>query len=172
MPFWGKKEPAVAPVAKNVLLEKLLALNNPSNPFEIRPGDETDLLVEERIVDAKWREGALRLTEKQLKKGYKAWLLLDEASHEARFNEEKTTETMEEKGPFGLGGVSGQKSTFRGKMFADKEHGSRGSVFGGKKDYEYTFDVKKVHDPIKKTVEENGWNFKQVFTKGAATYNK
>jgi len=171
MPFWSKKKPEVAPVAKNVLLEKLMALNNPSNPFEIRRSDETDLLVEQRIVDAKWRE-ELAMTEKELKKGYKAWLLLDEASHEARFCEEMTTETKEKKGPLGLGGMSSQKTTFRGKTFAHKEHGSSGSLFGGKKDYEYTFDVKKVHDPIKTTLEENGWSFKQVTTKGAATYKK
>jgi len=172
MPFWGKKKPEVAAISKNVLLEKLLALNNPSNPFEIKRSEETDLLVEQRIVDAKWQEGALAMTEKELKKGYKAWLLLDEASHEARFCEEMTTETKEKKGPFGLGGISSQKTTFRGKTFAHKEHGSSGSLFGGKKDYEYTFDVKKVHDPIKSTVEGNGWSFKQVTTKGAATYKK
>jgi len=171
MPFWGKKEPAVAPVAKNVLLEKLLALNNPSNPFEIRPGEDTDLLVEERIVDAKYQEGVLGSTEKQLKKGYKAWLLLDEQSHETRLSDEETTETMEKKGPFGMGGGSVQKSTFRGKTFAHKEYGSKVNI-SGKKDYEYTFDVKKVHDPIKKTVEENGWHFKLVTTKSAATYTK
>lgn len=175
MPFWEKKKPETAAVAKNVILERLLALNNPSNPFEIKRSDETDLLVEQRIVDAKWREGQLAMTEKELKKGYKAWLLLDEASHEARFCEELTTETKEKKGPFGLGGMSSQKTTFRGKTFGAKEHGSSGglgSLLGGKKNYEYTFDVKKVHDPIKKTVEENGWSFKQVATKGAATYKK
>jgi len=174
MPFWGKKKPEVAAVAKNVLQEKLLALNNPSNPFEIKRSDETDLYVEERIVEAKWREGELDLTEKELKKGYKAWLLLDENSHEARLCDEMATEEKEKKGPFGLGGFSTQKTTFRGKMLARKEGGSSGSIspFGVKKHYEYTFDVKKVHDPIKKTVEENGWQFKLVATKGAATYKK
>lgn len=172
MPFWGKKKAEVAPVAKSELREKLLALNNPSNPFEIKPSEETDLFVEQRIVDAKWREGELAMTEKDLKKGYKAWLLLDEASHEARFCEEMTTETKEKKGPFGLGGISSQKTTFRGKTSGYKEHGSSGSLFGGKKDYEYTFDVKKVHEPIRNAVEENGWSFKQVATKGAATYEK
>jgi hypothetical protein len=172
LPFWGKKKAEVKAVGKSELLGKLLALNSASNSFEIKRDEETDLLVEERIVDAKWREGALAMTEKGLKKGYKAWLLLDEASHEARFCEEMTTETKEKKGPFGLGGMSGQKTTFRGKAFAYKEHGSSGSLFGGKKDYEYTFDVKKVHDPIRNTVEENGWSFKQVATKGAATYKK
>jgi hypothetical protein len=174
MPFWGKKKPevaSVAPVAKTMLLEKLLALNNPSNPFEIKRSDETDLLIEQRIVDAKWRESDL-ITEKELKKGYKAWLLLDENTHEARFCEEMATEEKEKKGPFGMGGFSSQKTTFRGKTFAHKESGSSGSLFGGKKDYEYLFDVKKVHDPIRNTVEENGWQFKQVVTKGAATYRK
>lgn len=175
MPFWDKKKAEVAPKAKNELMQRLLALNNPTNPFEIKPSEETDLLIEQRIVDAKWREGELAMTEKELKKGYKAWLLLDEASHEARFCEEMTTETKEKKGPFGLGGISSQKTTFRGKTFAHKEHassGGLGSLIGGKKDYEYTFDVKKVHDPIKKTVEEHGWSFKQVATKGSATYKK
>ena len=175
MPFWDKKKAEVAPVSKNELFGKLLALNNPSNPFDIKRTEETDLLVEQRIVDAKWREGELAMTEKELKKGYKAWLLLDEASHEARFCEEMTTETKEKKGPFGLGGMSSQKTTFKGKTLAHKEHGSSGglgSLIGGKKDYEYTFDVKKVHDPIKTTVEGNGWSFKQVTTKGAATYKK
>jgi len=172
MPFWSKKKTEVTPVSKSDLLGKLLALNNPSNLFEIKQTDETDLLIEQRIVDAKWREGELGLTEKGLKKGYKAWLLLNETSHEARFCEELTTETKEKKGPFGLGGMSGQKTTFRGKMLAHKEHASGGSLFGGKKNYEYTFDVSKVHDPIKKTAEENGWNFKQVATKGAAIYKK
>jgi hypothetical protein len=174
MPFWSKKQPQVAPVDKNVLLDRLLALNNPSNPFEITRSDETDLLVQERIVDAKWREGELGMTEKQLKKGYRGWLLLDAASHEARLCDEMTTEQKEKKGPFGLGGMSSQKTTFKGKMMAGKQAGSSGSlsIFGAKKDYEYSFDVKKVHDPIKSTVEDNGWQFKLVATKGAATYSK
>jgi len=169
MPFWSRKKPEVAPMAKDELLGKLLALNNPSNPFEIRRSDETDLVVEQRIVEAKWREGELMMTEKGLKKGYKAWLLLDENSHEARFCEEMATEEKEKKGPLGLGGISSQKTTFRGKMIGTS-HQKGGGFVGGKKVYEYEFDLKKVHDPIKKTVEENGWRFKQVATKGAAIY--
>lgn len=171
MPLWGKKKPEVAPVSKSELQQKLLALNNPSNPFEIKQSDETDLFVEQRILDAKWREGELGLTEKELKKGYKAWILLDEPSHEARFCEEMTTEEKEKKGPFGLGGISSQKTTFKGTMIG-AGHQRGGSLFGGKKDYDYTFDSRKVHDPIKKTLEENGWQFKQVTTKDAATYKK
>lgn len=169
MPFWGKKKPEVASVEKAELSRKLLALNNPSNPFEIKKSDETDLFVEQRIVDAKWREGVAGMTEEGLKKGYKAWLLLDEASHEGKFCEEMGTEVKEKKGPFGLGGISGQKTTFRGKMIGT-HHERGGASIGGKKVYEYEFDLKKVHDPIKRTVEENGWKFKQVARKASATY--
>jgi hypothetical protein len=114
------------------------------------------------------------MTEKQLKKGYKGWLLLDAASHEARLCDEMMTEEKEKKGPFGLGGMSSQKTAFKGKVIGAKQGGSSGSlsIFGAKKNYEYSFDVKKVHDPIRSTVEENGWQFKLVATKGAATHSK
>lgn len=156
-------------MGKSVVRERLLALNNPSNPFEIRQSDETDLFIEQRIVDAQWREGALAMTEKDLKKGYKAWLLLDESTHEGRFCEEMTSKETEKKGPFGLGGVSSQQSAFRGKMIGTS-HSAGGGFALGKKVYEYEFDLKKVHDPVRDMLEENGWTFKQVSTKSAATY--
>ena len=97
-------------------------------------------------------------------------MLLDEESHEARFCEEMVSEVKEKKGPFGLGGMSAQKDMFRGKMMGHhREMG--GAYVGGKKVYEYEFDIKKVHDPIKRTVEENGWKFKQVTRKASATYH-
>jgi len=166
MPFWGKKKPEVAQVGKEELLRKILALNNPSNPFDIKRSDETDLVVEQRIVEAEWRERGM--TEKGLKKGYRAWLLLDEKTNEARYSEEKATEQKVKRGPFGLGGISRQKTTFRGEMFFDKEKGGR--YHGDQKIYEYEFDVKKVREPIKRAVEESGWQFKQVMRKASATY--
>ena len=168
MPFWGKKKPEVASVEKAELSRKLLALNNPSNPFEIKKSDETDLFVEQRIVDAKWREGVAGMTEKGLKKGYKAWLLLDEKTHEARWCEEMATEQKAKRGPFGLGGMSYQKTTSRGRFFFAKDKGRMSQ--GEQKIYEYDFDVKRVREPIKKAVEESGWQFKQVTRKASATY--
>jgi len=166
MPFWGKKKPKVTSVEKAELSRKLLALNKPSNPFEIKRSDETDLVVKQRIVEAEWRERGM--TKKELKKGYKAWLLLDEKTNEARYSEEMATEQKTKRGPFGLGGISHQKTTFRGRMFSAKEKGGR--YRGGQKIYEYDFDVKKVREPIKRAVEESGWQFKQVMRKASATY--
>jgi len=83
--------------------------------------------------------------------------------------EEMTSKETEKKGPFGLGGVSSQQSAFRGKMIGTS-HSAGGGFALGKKVYEYEFDLKKVHDPVRDMLEENGWTFKQVSTKSAATY--
>jgi hypothetical protein len=159
MPFWGKKEPAVAPVAKNVLLEKLLALNNPSNPFGIRRSDETDLYIE-HIVNAESKFA----TAGEFKRGFKAWLLLDEGSHEARFCAETTMEQERNWIAPTFGGTR-QKMVWRGGTV----HHRGATYVGGKKVSEYDFDMDKT---LKKIVEENGWKFKTVFTKGSATYKK
>ena len=90
MPFWDKKKPEVAPVEKSLVLDRLLALNNPSNPFEIRRSPETDLFIEQRIVD---------------EQRYKAWLLLDEATKEGRFCQEMSNKETETDVRVGTGGV-------------------------------------------------------------------
>ena len=38
--------------------------------------------------------------------------------------------------------------------------------------YDYSFDVGKIRDPIRKLVEDSGWKFKQVVFKGDATYKR
>lgn len=112
----------------------------------------------------------------ELKKSYRAFLLLDEQTHEARYNEEMT-ETSREAG-FSSGGISfsGEKSFFHGKTPGSKQLGKEwGFKRGGDptslgKVYDYSFDVSKIRDPIKKVVEDSGWRFKQVVSKDAAIY--
>ncbi|HKZ62830.1 MAG TPA: hypothetical protein VJ400_00095 [Thermoplasmata archaeon] len=103
MPFWDKKKPEVAPVAKGLVLDRLLALNNPSNPFEIRQSQETDLYIERRTIRER--------TDAQ----YRAWLLLDETTKEGRFCEEMTkkeTETGARLGTRGVGLSFGSTKTW------------------------------------------------------------
>jgi hypothetical protein len=50
----GKKKGHIAPVGKQELMMKLLALNDPSKPYCIMRGDESDLVAEWKIVDATW----------------------------------------------------------------------------------------------------------------------
>ncbi|HKZ62832.1 MAG TPA: hypothetical protein VJ400_00105 [Thermoplasmata archaeon] len=151
MPFWDRKKPEVAPVAKSLVLDRLLALNNPSNPFEIRRSPETDLFIEQRIVD---------------EQRYRAWLLLDETAKQGRFCEEITnkeveTEVEPESLSFGV-----KKTWGRGPT----NYKSWGGEIGGGTTKKWSFDTKRVHDPVRNTLEGSGWTFKRVITKSAATY--
>ena len=75
-------------------------------------------------------------------------------------------------------GFFGEKKFSAGKVFGLKEYGK---VWGVKNDsyqasvgkiYDYSFDVSKVRDPIRKLIEDSGLKFKQVILKGDATYKK
>ncbi len=114
----------------------------------------------------------------ELKKSYKAYLLLDEQTHEARYNEEMA-ETSKEVNISSSGiGISGEKQFFRGKSLGSKQFGKSWGVKNDEnsssigKVYDYSFDVNKIRDPIKKLVEDSGWKFKQVVSKEAATYKR
>jgi len=156
VPFW-KKKVEVAPVEKSELLQKLLALNGPSNTFGLRQSDETDLYIEQRS------ESEFGGTE--IKRGFKAWLLLDEGSHEARCCSEAT---MEKEKNWIAPTFGGSKQKMTWKPIGGTMH-SRGATYvGGKKVSEYDFDMGK----LKKIVEENGWKFKTIFDKESAMFKK
>lgn len=155
MPFWGKKKGEVAPVDKSELLQKLMVLKGPSNTFGIRQSDETDLYIEQKD------ESKFGVTE--IKKGFKAWLLLDERSHEARFYSEATTE---KEGKWIAPTFGGSKQKMKWKPLGGSMHAKGATYVGGKKVSEYDLDMGK----LKKIVEENGWKFKTVFNEESAKY--
>jgi len=171
MPFFSKK----AVLSKTDVSTKLLELGQKSDQFTLVSSPETDFVVERKIVNA---AGFGTTGADELKKGYKAFLLLDEQAHEARYNEELTETSRDANVSPSGGGLSMEKSVFRGKVLGAKEFGKS---WGVKKEddqtsvgkiYDYSFDVSKVRDPIKKIVEDAGWKFKQVVSKGDATYKK
>ena len=156
---------------KSDLLAKLTELGQKSDQFTLASSPETDFVVERKIVDA---TVAGTVSADSLKKNYKAFLLLDEPAHEARYNEEMA-ETSKDAGVSpGGAGASEEKKVFRGKVLFSKQSGKE---FVVKKEgltpvYDYSFDVQKVRDPIKDLVENSGWKFKQVTFKRDATYKK
>jgi len=169
----GKKKFNIPHMSKAELKEKLLALNSPELPYQIRPGKETDLFIEWKIVDATWY--AL-FSRERLSKTYCAHLLLDEPRKAARYCEETGSVRW-------LAGADGtlkprvhfEKSFFRGRIlfqkswevqYGIKEDGTLGKV------YEYKFDVNRVRDPIIKTIEESGWEFVPVVRKEHAIYQR
>ena len=168
----GKKKAHLPPVGKDPLRASILSLNNPGLPYEIKPSAETDLAVEWKITDSEWfgvfsRE---RLTET-----YRAMAVLDEPRRTVRYYEEMGTVQWQigTGGQFTSASVSYQNQFFKGCILFQKSWGVQyGIKDDGKpgKIYEYKFDIGYVHDPIKKTVEESGWEFVPVVRKEHATY--
>lgn len=167
----GKKKQKMPPVSREKLKQKILGLNSPKLPYGIKPAKETDLMVEWKIVDAKWFALFAR---ERLSKTYRAYLVLDGSRKSVRYCEE-TGSVHWFAGTDGSlkPSVEFEKTFFRGRILFQK---SWGMQYGIKEDltlgkvYEYSFDVGRVRGPIAKVVEESGWEFVPVVRKEHATY--
>lgn len=170
----GKNGSNIPPLSKPDLIDRLLALNDPSKPYGIVRGVDTDLVAEWKIVDAEWYG---IFNKSGLREAYRARLLLDEARHAVRCYEELGTVAWTA-GPRGLTpNVSYQRSFFTGRILYQKEYAKgyglrqlRPPEAG--KVYDYTFDVNEIRGPIIVTVEENGWEWVPVTAKRHATYKQ
>jgi len=82
---WAGSEPAVPgvpPIAKEVLISRLLALNQQDIPFAVSRGSRAnELVIDWRYADAKWLD-LMRLH--GMSKGYRLVLRFDEGAHNAR----------------------------------------------------------------------------------------
>ena len=164
----GKKKSSMAPATRGELRERILSINSPEMPYEIKTSPETDLFVEWKIADAKW---FAVLTKERFQEIYRGFMVLDEPRRSVRYCEEMVSVRW-------LAGVDGppifnyQKNFFRGRILFQK---SWGVEYGIKEDlslgkvYEYKFDVRNVRNPIKKVVRDSGWEFLPVVRKSHAT---
>ena len=96
-------------------------------------------------------------------KTYHAYMFFDEATHEAKYNEEISEGSSGGGLDLGSGtfGFSASKSTFHGKVIGMKE---TQKVWGIKKEdltpgkvVDYSFDVKDIRQPIEQALIANGW---------------
>ncbi len=167
----GKKRPSTTPIGKEELKRKLLELNDLDISYEIKPTEETDLLVEWKIVDAKWY-GVF--SKQRASQTYRAYILLDEDRKAARYCEEMGTVSW-------FAGTDGvfkprvefKRTFFKGRILFQQ---SWGVQYGLNKDltpekiYEYSFDIGNIREPIVNAVKENGWEFVPVVRTEHATY--
>jgi hypothetical protein len=168
----GKKRATFSPISKEELKEKLIALNSSELPYEIKRDSETDLMVEWKIVDAKWFAVFAR---ERLQKTYRAFIILDERRRTARYYEEMGTVQwlVGTQGLLSPPKIGYQNQFFKGRILFQK---SWGVQYGIKDDgtlgkvYQYKFDIGYVRDPVKRAVEESGWEFVPVVRKEHATY--
>lgn len=78
-----KPDPNTPVPSKAEIKKKILAINRATAPFQVRDGkdEDVDLIVEWKIVDAKWYEIFAKAS---LKKIFKIFIVLDEEKKEAR----------------------------------------------------------------------------------------
>jgi len=164
--YLGGKKKSASAVSKEELRKKIIALNSPEIPYQINIAEESDFLLEWKIVDAKWYG---IFTKEKVSKTYRALILLDDARKTVRYYEELGSVEWHI-GTDGLwkpsirysaqawkGRILFQKSW--GVQYGIKESGGFGKV------YEYKFDIGYARDPLKKSVQENGWEFVPVVRK-------
>ena len=161
----GVKRPVAGstPVSRDALITKITALSGDTTPFVVRPSDESDLVVELNIVDAKWYE---IFAKAGLKKTYRILLLADDAAKEVRALEEMGEMSWKAGVPqanfsaeFFRGRTLAQKEFGTAYAFKDKSPGSFGKV------YEYRFDVNDVKGPLIETITAGGWSYVPVTSK-------
>lgn len=167
----GKKRSLTTPsLSKDELKQKLLALNSADSPYELQPSTKTDLVLTWKIVDARWY--AL-FAKERLRKTYRAFIVLDELRLSARYYEELATVQWIADNEGLTPRLAYQNQFFKGRILFQK---SWGVQYGIKEDltpgkvYEYNFDIRHVRDPIKKAIEDSGWEFVPVVRKAHATH--
>src|SRR4030042_5059262 len=84
----GKKKSNITPIGKKTLIEKILHLNSPQLPYQIKTAENSDLMLEWNIVDAGWYG---IYSKESLKETYRAFMLADESRHSVRYYEELGT---------------------------------------------------------------------------------
>src|ERR687891_2580895 len=127
--------------SKGELIQSIVDLASSTDKFTVVKSEDTDLVVEKKIVDAAIDKAS---GAENVAKTYKAYILFDESSHEARYNEELTessanldfdSSSRNNDDNSRMGGTISfgtSKKFFRGRMFAHKEMrktwGSKGDM--------------------------------------------
>ncbi len=160
--FTGTKRPkAGTPVKPQAALaETLLALNRDTAPWHIRktaPDDKCDLVVEWRIVDAKWYEVFAKAG---LKRAFKILLKFDAAKNEVRAVDQEWSVEWNAGVPalqIAAAAFRGQKTEISfGAAYAFSENLSPGQV------YNYKFSTAEMKTPLQGAIMAAGWTYRGV----------
>lgn len=136
----------------NELRAELLSLNE-LGPFLIQPGTDTDIEVTNEIANKSWSTGKKKVS-------YQARILLDEGEHTVYFWEmiKEVSSGIKFKVGFETTRIKGIE-VFKARQ--EKIYDQKGELV-----LDYQFDYGSLREAFKQIVEDNGWNFKLVITKG------
>ena len=152
-----------SPSSKGDIIQGIVELASKTCEFTVKKDKEdTDLVIEKKIVDAAYGIGA---GAERIKKRYRAYILFDESIHEAKYNRELIessdnidlgSSSSRTDNNTGIGNMSfgTSKKLFRGRMLGHKEMQKTWSIKSDMtpgKVVDYSFDVKSLRNPIEKT---------------------
>lgn len=156
--FTGTKRPAPGTpiLPKEEVKKRLLALNDEKKPFQVLDGGaECDVLVEWKIVDAKWYE---IFAKAGLKRVFKIYIKLDDEKKMARPLDKEYMVKWTAGVPtlsLAASSFSGQKAEVSfGGSFGVKEDGSIGTQ------YSYSLNTEEMKAPLRQVVLDCGWVYK------------
>lgn len=162
----GIKRPddGVEAAPRDVLEQRLLALNSAQVPFNVGLGEESDIEALWKIVDADWYE---IFAKSGLQKSHRIALKLDEDKREVRALEE----AWEVEWRAGVPSLSLSIQKQQGRTFFSKSAGTAYAFTGVNpldfgQAYNYRFDVSEMKDPLIATITSSGWSYIPVATKG------
>jgi len=139
--------------------ERLLGLNRPTAPWQILDGaaEKVDLIAEWKIVDAQWYE---IFGKAGLKKIFRIYLKMDEASHELRAMDREYSVEWKAGIPnlsLAVSSFKGQTTSVEfGQAFGFTETLAPGQI------YKYKFNSNELKKPIQDAVLACGWVYKGV----------
>jgi hypothetical protein len=157
----GTKRPAPGTPALPApgVREHLLGLNRPTAPWQIIDGtaEKVDLIAEWKIVDAQWYE---IFGKAGLKKVFRIYMKLDEASHELRAMDREYSVEWSAGIPnlsLAVSSFKGQSTSVEfGQAFGFTETLAPGQI------YKYKFNSNELKKPIQDAVLACGWVYKGV----------
>lgn len=147
----AKKQSGPA-IPRNELLAELLGLDE-RGPFVIQPGSDTDIQINNEVVNKSWSTGKKKVS-------YQARILLDEKDNTAYFWEmiQEISSGLQFKVGFETTRIKGKE------VFSSQSEKIYGPT--GEKVLDYQFDYGSLREAFKQVIEEAGWNFKLVISKG------
>jgi hypothetical protein len=162
--FFGKlfgqaPAPVGPPQPADAVRAAILAVNRPTAPFQVRPGNpgEAELVAEWRIVDAGWYE---IFAKAHLEKAFKVLMRLDEAAHEVRGVDQEWSVAWRAGAPemtLAASAFRGQQTSVEfGQAYGFTEKLSIGEI------YNYRFSTSELKAPLQKAIAANGWRWRPV----------
>lgn len=153
MGFFSKPKRDKGPALPgNELLHQLLALDE-RGPFTVQPGSDTDIAVTNEVVNQSWATGKKKVS-------YQARMLLDDSAQTVYFWEmlKEVSSGLQFKVGFETTRIKGKE------VFSSRSE--KYYEVNGQKVLDYQFDYGSLRGAFQEIIEQAGWNFKLVITKG------